>query len=288
MRVLRILCAVLMGAIGVGMAEEKLAGTEFIRIDEDAAAARLQTAVTTYTKGAVTVDLVGAIHIGDRGYYEGLNKRFADYEVLLFEMVGGENLVAGKFEKEAEEKRDPESPMDVLGDVYGMMTGALKLSGQKDEIDYGKKNFVHADLTLAEFANLQGEKDESVYGFALAAGIAAERANPEGKIEMGKVMAAMLSGNTNGLKLELMKTLGQGDDQLASFAGESVIIGDRNAKCLQVLAEEMEEGKKTIGIFYGAAHYPDMEERMLKQGFKKTAHEWLTAWDVAKPKAVAK
>jgi hypothetical protein len=50
----------------------------------------------------------------------------------------------------------------------------------------------------------------------------------------------------------------------------------------------MAEGKKKIGIFYGAAHYPDMEERMLKQGFKKTAHEWLTAWDVAKPKAVAK
>ena len=36
---------------------------------------------------------------------------------------------------------------------------------------------------------------------------------------------------------------------------------DRDAKCLEVLA-----GKKKLGIFYGAAHFPDMEKRLLAGG----------------------
>ena len=75
----------------------------------------------------------------------------------------------------------------------------------------------------------------------------------------------------------------EGDDQIAAFAGESVIIGDRNAKCLEVLASQIKKGRKKCGVFYGAAHYPEMEERLLKDGYKKTKQEWLTAWDVPKP-----
>jgi hypothetical protein len=68
-------------------------------------------------------------------------------------------------------------------------------------------------------------------------------------------------------------------------AGNSVIIGDRNAKCLRVLGEQVNGGKKELGIFYGAAHYPDMENRLLKEGYKKTGQEWIPAWDIPKPKA---
>lgn len=257
--------------------------SDFIRIDEDESAARLQTAVTTYTRDKVHVDLLGAIHIGDATYFEKLNESFEEYDVLLFEMVGGEHLVDGKI-PEAEEAEQGESSIAVIGDVYTMMTTALKLAEQKEEIDYSKNNFVHADLTLEEFSNLQEDKGESVFGFAIAAGIEAERQNPGGQTDVGKMMAAILSGNSNALKLELMKTLGQGDDQLAAFAGESVIIGDRNAKCIEVMKEEIAKGHEKIGIFYGAAHFPDMEERLLEAGFKKSEGKWLTAWDVPKAK----
>lgn len=289
MRIWQKLAVVFLVSMSGLAAEKEVVETDFIRIDEDEAAARLQTGITRYEKEGVTVDLLGAIHIGDQGYFEELNERFEDYEVLLFEMVGGENLVRGQVPQEpAREDAEPESPLEVLGDVYGMMTNALALSGQKDLIDYNKDNFVHADLTLAEFEKLQGEKEESILGFAIAAGVEAERANPENQLDPGKVLAAMLSGNTNILKLELMKQLGDGDSQLADFAGESVIISDRNAKCFKVLDQQIAKGKKTIGVFYGAAHFPDMEKRLLEKGYRQTKHEWLTAWDVPKPKPIPK
>ena len=56
--------------------------TDFIRIDEDDKAARLQTAVTRYEKEGVTVDLIGAVHIADKKYYEDLNKSFDNYDSL--------------------------------------------------------------------------------------------------------------------------------------------------------------------------------------------------------------
>ena len=64
----------------------------FIRVDEDDAAARLQTAVTRYEKDGASVDLIGAIHIADKAYYEKLGDRFKTYDALLFEMIGGEKF----------------------------------------------------------------------------------------------------------------------------------------------------------------------------------------------------
>ncbi len=39
---------------------------DFIRVDEDDSAARLQTAVTRFEKDGATVDLIGAVHIADQ------------------------------------------------------------------------------------------------------------------------------------------------------------------------------------------------------------------------------
>ena len=63
----------------------------------------------------------------------------------------------------------------------------------------------------------------------------------------------------------------------------AVHIGDRNVRCLEVLDRELAAGRKNVGIFYGAAHYPDMQKRLIEQGFTRTNHEWVTAWNVLKP-----
>ena len=106
-----------------------------------------------------------------------------------------------------------------------------------------------------------------------------------------KLIKAVLFGTPNELKLAIVDTLGGGDEQVGALAGKnSVIIGDRNIKCLKVMNEQITGGKKNIGIFYGAAHFPDMEERMIEMGFKQTNHRWLNAWhlkkEVKKKKAV--
>jgi hypothetical protein len=142
------------------------------------------------------------------------------------------------------------------------------------------ENFVHADLTMAEFENLQKEKGESLLSFMLQAGIAAER--PEREPNTLRLMRGILSGRSDLVKLEMMETMAAGDTQIDSLAGENVIITDRNVRCMEVLDAQIKEGKKKIGIFYGAAHFPDMERRLVEMGFEKVSSKWLTAWHVAK------
>ena len=282
---LAFLSALVSPAIAADAPAEGPKVTDFIRVDEDDSAARLQTSVTRFKKDGASVELVGAIHIADKDYYTDLNKRFDGYDALLFEMIGGENKGALAKPDAAEEGDDAQN-LDALHQIYGMVSRLLALSDQMSQIDYSKEHFVHADLSLKEFQELQNERGESLLGFALDAAKQAEAEGAAKQPDLTKLLTAMMSGNSNAVKLEIVHTLGAGDDQIAAFAGESVIIGDRNAKCLKVLGEQVTAGKKKLGIFYGAAHFPDMEQRLLEAGWKRAKQDWITAWDIPKPKPV--
>lgn len=274
------LCLLLLSLIILPVTAEEAEATDFIRVKRAVESVQLQTAITRYEKKGMTVDLIGAIHIADAKYFEQLNTVFTPYESVLFEMIGGEHLNQGEEAGKPVKMKDP--VMSMLGGAYAMVSRFLKLESQKDGIDYTVKNLVHADLTLHEFEKLQAEKGESLLGFAMQNAEQAQKDDGKEVPEMdGKnLMFALLTGNADMLKRELVLTLGQGDDQVAAFAGDTVIIGERNAKCLKVLDAQVAAGKKKIGIFYGAAHFPDMEKRMFKAGFKKTSQRWLTAWDI--------
>lgn len=277
---------------------------QFIRVEEGKDATTLQTAVVHFKKGDATVDLLGAIHIADKKYYEALNKRFEGYDALLYEGIGGGKAAASapeEAEPEAEIAGPPEDAdadsdasapaeeasaprkanLSGLHDAYEAGAKWLGLAYQMKEIDYRKANFVHADLSLEEFSELQAERKESILSFVLKAGLQ-EKKKPVKEPNSFKLLASLVSGNKNGLKRELVQTLGAGDDQVSELAGESVIISDRNAKCLEVLASEVAAGKKKLGIFYGAAHFPDMSKRLEAAGWKNTGMEWMTAWDIGK------
>ena len=69
----------------------------------------------------------------------------------------------------------------------------------------------------------------------------------------------------------------------------SVILTDRNKVALKVLKKEMDTGKKKLAIFYGAAHLPDMEKRMIeKMGFERKRTRWVKAWDLPKRQPLPK
>ena len=276
---------------------------QFIRVEEKDAATELQTAVVKFTKGDAGVELVGAIHIADQKYYETLNKRFEGYEAVLYEGIGSGRPAAPAIEQEEEEvpedkpleeriadleeyvdQVEAEQPKANLDGLHGAYDGAarwLGLSYQMKEIDYRKANFVHADLSLEEFAALQAERKENIIGFMLKAGLQAQK-KPVKEPNSFRLLTSIIKGNKNGLKRELVHTLGAGDDQVAGLTGENVIIGDRNAKCLEVLDTEVAAGKKKLCIFYGAAHFPDMEKRLLEGGWTNAGTEWITAWDIGK------
>lgn len=293
-RLLPALAALTMSLPCAATADEP-AKVEFIRVDEDAAAARLQTAVTRYEKDGVAVDLIGAIHIADQAYYKELGRRFEGYDRLLFEMVGGEKFgrqapakaKAPAADPAAKPEPEPKKPakeagQSALHQIYKMVATFLGLTGQMEQIDYTKPNFVHADLTQAEFEKMQADRGESLLGFALKAAKDGQQAKHQP--DPDKLLKAMLSGKSNLMKLEIVHTLGQGDDQIGALAGESVILTDRNARCLEVLERELKGGSRKVGVFYGAAHFTDLSKRLEERGFKRTNQEWLTAWDIPKPK----
>jgi hypothetical protein len=61
----------------------------------------------------------------------------------------------------------------------------------------------------------------------------------------------------------------------------TLLIEDRNQAALKVFQTEMANGKRKLALFYGAAHMPDFEKRLLADyGLKRDKVEWVTAWDL--------
>jgi hypothetical protein len=84
-------------------------------------------------------------------------------------------------------------------------------------------------------------------------------------------------------KLLLARQFGDVESQIADLEGPdgTVILTERNNAAIKVLRQSIADGKKNIGVFYGAAHMPGIEETLVNDmGFKRTGVEWRLAWDM--------
>ena len=117
-----------------------------------------------------------------------------------------------------------------------------------------------------------------------------ETAEPGEEMSMFELIEALQSPDSaRSLKLILGRQFGKLEASTNLLGGDgSVIVGERNKQALKVLRSEVDAGKKNIGIFYGAAHLPGMQEIMVDlMGFKQIGEpEWITAWDIAPESAV--
>jgi hypothetical protein len=225
------------------------------------------------------VDLVGAVHIGDAAYYQQLNKEFKAYEAVLYEMVKPAKLDPAQFQN-----RPPSS----VGMMQTFMQKQLDLAYQLDEVDYTAKNFVHADMTVKQFRKRQEARGESMFKLMfkmMKEDMARRSKNKTGAdISSAELLRALLNPNRSvELKYLLARQFNEMERLTAGLNDEkgSVILTDRNKVALKVLAHELATGKKKLAIFYGAAHLPDLEERMIeKMGFERKATRWVTAWNL--------
>jgi len=218
--------------------------------------------------------LIGAVHVGEKAYYKDLNKRFADYEVVLYELVAPEGT---RVPKGGERKGVPHP-------VAGMQLGMkqmLELEFQLEQIDYQKENLVHADMSPEEFEKSMKDKGESfaqMFLRMMGQGMAQQK---EGSGDLDLLFALFAKDRARKLKVGMAKQFEDMEGQMAVFEGEegSTIITERNRRALEVLSKQLKEGKKHIAIFYGAGHLSDMEKRLVKDfGCKRGEEEWLTAW----------
>lgn len=246
----------------------------------------LQTAVARYVsadgKSKVTVDLIGAVHVGERSYYDELNKRFQKYEALLYEIVAPEGT------------RIPKGgvPGGSGHPVSALQTGMkdmLGLEHQLELIDYTVDNFVHADMTPEEFAaDMKKREDGFLHMFGRVMGQALVQQSKAKSSQETAMLAAMMSKDRETrLKQVFAEQIKDMDGQMRAIEGTkgSTIISQRNAKAFQVLRREIDQGKTNFGVFYGAGHLADMHKRLINDfGMKLDSIQWVNAWDLTSAK----
>lgn len=255
--------------------------TLFVRVAEDSFQQphALQVAIASYGPSngdrKLRVDLVGAIHIGDKSYYADLNERFTHYDALLYELIAPKNAIV---------TRDDSGPKGVLSTTQIAMKNMLRLSFQLDEIDYSAQNFVHADLSPSELSQSMDERGETLYVYfwrLFYASMNQYAKDPLGLNDMQKLSAMLSSNSDNAFKVMLAYELVDLDaySEILGEDADSAVIGARNQRAIDELREQLDNGAKRVAIFYGVAHMPDMEQRLLQQlDFVYLDTTWVDAW----------
>jgi hypothetical protein len=272
-----------------GVAQKPATGP-FIRVQRDAKdqPIALQTAVVRYTsaEGNLVVDLIGAVHVADRSYYQKLNQQMEQYDVLLYELVAppGTRIPRGG-------RPSSDNPIALLQQLG---KAVLALESQTEQIDYTKRNFVHADLSPQQLVEAVRNRGEN--GLTLFLNIAADLIRQQNLQEL-KQQKTPAKEDTD---LDIFSLLLDPDpavklkrafaQQLADLASSeaglgrtltTLLITDRNQAALKVFQTELAKGKKKIGIFYGVGHMADFDKRLRGDfGLKRASTQWLTAWDL--------
>jgi hypothetical protein len=263
-------------------------GRDWVRLHhgDDGKLLGMQTAIVRYTGQAtdgqpVEVDLIGAVHIGDVAYYDELNERFKQYDALLYELVAPEGTVV--------ERGRGTSNAHPVGALQNGIKRLLELDHQLEQIDYKRPNFVHADMSPDEFVQSMQDRNESFLQmyFRMLGQAMAQQSEMQAKgesLDFDIFSALFAKDRPRRLKMALAKQLAEMESMMVSFGGEqgSVIITERNKKALEVLRRQLADGKKRLGVFYGAGHLNDMDERLRTEfQLQPVAISWLTAWNLA-------
>ena len=256
----------------------------FARVLRDAdGSGTFQTSTVSYRNAnGVTVDLIGAVHVGARRYYQALNREFATYQTVLYELI-----VYDKDEKPEKPTSAPPPPASFWDkSMQRHLAEWLNLDEQLDWVDYTPAHFVHADVDVKGLDELHekeygtgAEAAGKVLGEGIAQGL---RANfhppPVGPMDLIDVMR--VGPDQMSRRRALVAKVMSAD--LGAFGDDAVIVGRRNRVAMEKLKELLaQSSSKRIAIFYGAAHLPGMEKILTEElGFKPidAPPRWRDAW----------
>lgn len=246
----------------------------------------LDTAVVSYSAGknGVQVDLIGAVHIGDESYYAQLNQLFDQYDVLLYELVAPEGTVVTP--------QTGDRSINPISLLQQGMKSFLGMQSQLEKIDYTKPHMVRADMTPEQIADKMRQRGDTAWTLALSALVdtlrqqnLAENNLSSDRSSVEEMDFLELLGNPHKAKIMFASqfvTQGALDQALGSSLNQLLVV-DRNAEALRGLQKQIAAGHRKIGIFYGAAHLPDLEQRLTGDfGLKLEDTRWLKAWDLTK------
>ena len=265
--------------------KDKESSSRFIRLsrDEKNQPLALEAAIVRYVpkdrgKKSPIVDLVTAVHIGEKNYYERLNKEFEGYDAVLYELVAPEGT------------RVPKGGGSGSGSFISMIQKAMKdvleLDFQLQMIDYTRPNLIHADMSPAQFAESMNKRGESMLSMFIRMMITAmnqQDSQETAASDAQLLMALFDKDRAMALKRVMAEQFQSMDGMLSAMEGAdgSTLISERNKVAIEVLRKQIGEGKKKLAIFYGGGHMPDLDKRLRDQfGLVPSSTRWLVAWDL--------
>jgi hypothetical protein len=226
----------------------------------------------------VEIDLAAVVHIGERTYYEQLNKEFEKYDAVLYELVAPEG---NKPPKGGEKKSD--NPIAMLQQGMKLF---LRLQHQLEVIDYQRANFIHADLSpegMKKAMKKRGDDEITIVLGVIADFLRKKNLNADKREPQAPdINLTDLLNPTKFKRMMAEQFEDTGGDADLGGTINKLLVEDRNKACIKVLQQQLTAGKKKIAIFYGAAHMPDFDKRLKEDfGMKRTEGEWITAWNLA-------
>lgn len=267
----------------------------------------LDIAITDYAAqdGGPTVSLVGVVHVADPQYFDTLQVELDRYPTVLYEGVKPEDLSNEEFQRSFTEKGGE------AAELQRDLAGWFGFEYQLDAIDYGRKNFIHADMSMEDFLAEGGGEFIPQVGERAGTSSADDDEGPsrqdgEAAATVEKVgavgtdirstwnavkkfgdLALGVPGPLRSMARKMFaETMGTTDigrvlEMRPGFS--ELILIRRNEVVIDRLKQVLPRAEGAIAIFYGAAHMDDLEERLEAMGYTRTGGRWLRAWAIRPP-----
>jgi len=243
----------------------------WVRAVRDGPAGSLDVAAGAFERAdGRRIYLVGAVHVAHTDAFAAQQSLLDSMDLVLWEGVGGKD------------KPDPEvmARFDVLFKTQVLLKNILDLEFQLDEIDYARTFWRNSDMQLAE---VQAELDrrglsilpneelfQAVFGTLFRF------------VDPARVPRNAALGRTyRGAVAPLMADTERLFERAGAEGLKEVLILERNRKVMRDLAAVLGEAQppRRIGIYYGAAHLPDMARALQQElGFRWVGVHWVPAW----------
>ncbi len=237
------------------------------------------------------VDLIGMIHLAQPDYFRRINRLLGQYDKILFEMVGGEDVPElvrllrepVTTEEDLERIREISEKVMKSQHLISRINGWFQmrvaqragLSDQSSLIDYGRANMVFADMTAEQYdAAMNRDPNAVLKSFK-------ELFLMEGMPLGDQIISTyqMLFGAEPAAQYSMLAFCSypgpEGEDE------NSVIIAQRNAVCVSVLDRETVDPQvKRVAVLYGALHLPGIDRMLRERGYRLRAVRWMRALEV--------
>ena len=272
------------------------AAHHFLRIDDSQTPRTLQTSIVQYSlPDGRELALVGAVHLAHPEYYAALNELFVDFDVVLYEMIvpdPGEDTEGAAADStsvgpgmEKETGHDTPMEMRALSGMQSEMTEQLGLSFQLDGIDYSAENFVHADMTDLQFQESMEARGESFFSaFARLYLQALSQPASVPQLTVSDMLVYLMAADKHrAMRVLLAEQLAQMEKMTTFLEGPagSTIVTERNKVVVDRFRETLAGEGRSFAIFYGAAHMPDLEQRLVNEfDLLRSGQSWLDAWSL--------